>query len=82
MMVYFHLLHSHVASVDPHPRAVCVLVAQTDPVAMSVVIIFLCVVVDEFLYLGHTTDDVSDATKQKTQQKLKYCNNKRPHFQT
>lgn len=50
-IVFLHLLHSHIVPVDPHPHAVCVLVAQTDPVAMSIIIIFLRVVIDEFLYL-------------------------------
>lgn len=49
--VVAHLLHSHVASVDPHPHVVCGPAAQTDPVAMSVIIICLCVVADEFLDL-------------------------------
>lgn len=50
-VVFLHLLHSHIAPVDPHPHVVSVLVAQTDPVAMSIIIIFLRVVIDEFLYL-------------------------------
>lgn len=43
-------LHTEVASADPHPGAV-VLVAQPDPVAVSVIVIFLCVVADELLRL-------------------------------
>lgn len=49
--VFVDLLHSHVASVDPHPHVVCGLAAQTDPVAVSIIVICLCVVADEFLDL-------------------------------
>lgn len=55
--MFLYLLHGEIASVDPHPRFVCVLVAQADPVAVSLIVVFLRVVVDEFLHLRHSVED-------------------------
>lgn len=50
--VFFYSLQSHIASVDPPPRVpVCVPDPQTDPVAVSSIIIELCVVPEELLHL-------------------------------
>lgn len=52
MIVCFYSLQSHIASVDPPPRVpVCVPDPQTDPVAVSSIIIELCVVPEELLHL-------------------------------
>lgn len=49
--VFVDSLHSRVASVDPHPHVVFALAAQADPVAVSVIVISLRVVTEEFLDL-------------------------------
>lgn len=60
--VFFHSLQSHVAPVDPPPAAVCG-AAQTDPVAVSSVVVLLRVVADELLDQRHDADDASAENK-------------------